>query len=110
VQWRFLLLGEKVIEGERQKQGEKIILPPMKPPVCGRHLLARPSGVNVVAGFIQRAQQALFFQRRQFRPALRIEPELAKPSVRGRKPGDGVLNFNQRAHGSGKLPRRSHFG
>jgi len=53
---------------------------------------------------IQRAQQALFLQRRQFRPALRIEPELQSLPFAIRKLGDGVLNFNQRAHGNGKLP------
>src|SRR5450759_992168 len=53
---------------------------------------------------------ALLFQRRQFRLALRIEPELQSLPFAVRKLGDGVLNFNQRVHGSGKLPRRSHFG
>jgi hypothetical protein len=41
---------------------------------------------------------------------LRIEPELQSLPFAVRKLGDGVLNFNQRAHGKGKLPRHSHFG
>jgi hypothetical protein len=56
----------------------------------------------------QRAQQALFFQGSQLRFALGIEPE-GRPFA-ARKLGDSILNFNQRAHGGGKLTRRSHFG
>ncbi|HEX5399271.1 MAG TPA: hypothetical protein VFY06_09505 [Verrucomicrobiae bacterium] len=58
------------------------------------------STVNVADRFIQRTQQTLFILRRQFWFGLGIEPKLQSFALIARQVSNGLLNFNQRAHGA----------